>query len=137
MKPILHACTLMLTLAACALAPYAAHAEDGRPGAGKLEHYTQAAGEPVPSFLLRGFRNFELLDRQHLVLHTRHNEAFLVSLRSPCRGLNEAWNIDIGAVGTRVYANSAVVRFESGSCRVDEIRPIDLALVGANAQPSA
>lgn len=100
-----------------------------------LEHYTRFAADPVPSFLLRDFRNWELLDRENVLVHSTHREAWLISVQSPCRGLNEAWNLEVGQKGSRVYANSDVVRFDTGSCRIDQIRKVDLALARQSAPP--
>jgi hypothetical protein len=102
-----------------------------------LEHYTKFATDPVPSFLLRDFRNWELLDREHVLVHSTHREAWLISVQSPCRGLDEAWNISVGEKGDRVYANSDVVRFDGGSCRIDQIRRVNLNLARQSAPPPA
>jgi hypothetical protein len=126
----------LATIAACLLGT-AALAGPAKKDTASLEHYTRFAADPVPSFLLRDFRNWELLDREHVLVHATHREAWLISLQSPCRGLNEAWNIDVGQKGSRVYANSDVVRFDGGSCRIDQIRRVDLALARQSTPPPA
>jgi hypothetical protein len=98
-----------------------------------LEYYTRFASDPVPSFLLRDFRNWELLDGEHVLVHSTHREAWLISVQRPCRGLNEAWHVEVGQKGSRVYANSDAVRFDTGSCRIDQIRRVDLALARQSA----
>lgn len=90
-----------------------------------LEHYLSLASEPLPSFLLRDFRGWELLDAEHLLVHANQREAWLIRVRTPCPGLREAWRIEIGEPGTRIYVNSAVVRFDGGSCRIDTARKLD------------
>lgn len=126
----------LAAIASCLLAT-AALAGPVKQGSASLEHYTRFAADPVPSFLLRDFRNWELLDREHVLVHSTHREAWLISVQSPCRGLNEAWKLEVGEKGSRVYANSDVVRFDTGSCRIDEIRRVDLALARQSAPPQA
>ncbi|MBE5315672.1 MAG: hypothetical protein H4O13_09740 [Xanthomonadales bacterium] len=117
---------MWLGVAAALLASAGAYAGTVSATARTLDHYERFAGDPVSSFFLRDFRNWELLDREHLLVHANPREAWLISVRPHCRGLNEAWRVDIGEAGSRIYANSGIVRFDSGSCRIDTIRKVDM-----------
>ncbi len=114
-----------LMLGACASTPKEASAD-------KLARYQSFAGEPVRSIPYNasaGGKNFNILDDMHMVLETRPNEAYLVSLSGPCLRDNSAMVLNISSDIGRISAGFDRVSSLSQpgmSCTVNEIRPLDL-----------
>lgn len=124
----------LLALAGCAsTGDTVARADDPSPaGATKLAMYQAAAGEPVTSFNYRRRINSWLpLDDRNLAVWNRPNEAFLLTLDGPCRDLDVTPTISLTNSGGRVSArfDSVMVHTRSSQipCRIQEIRPLDLA----------
>jgi hypothetical protein len=116
---------VMLALAACA-----------SPGprerqAAALERHLQFAGAPVDSFNLRLMQQWQALGETHVVVYTGVNEAWLLDLDQPCRGIDFAQVISLTSSGSRVYRRFDSVRFDQQFCRIREIRPVDVRAMKA------
>lgn len=91
-----------------------------------LALYSQHAGDPVDSFHMRSLRQWVGLGDRHIALYTAHDKAWLIEVDRPCPGLEFAQTLKVDAWGSRVHARFASVRFEHQSCRIREIRPVDV-----------
>jgi hypothetical protein len=129
MKPrlFLTACGLML-LTACAVNPAAQQRH-----ADRAADYRAAAGAPVGSFTyLSSLYSWEPLDDHSLVVYTRPKQAWLLSV-VPCPDLQTTISIGItqhvGQVSTGI--DSVLTGRGSYPCRIQQIRPIDVARLHA------
>lgn len=103
-----------------------------------LALYSAHAGDPVDSFHLRNLRDWVSLGETHVAVHTGHNQAWLLSVEQPCPGLEFAQTLGLSSTTSRVHARFDRVQFEHQSCRIREIRPVDIrALREQRRQTSA
>lgn len=114
---------VVATLAACAgVKRDAAEAE------APLEHYRAHAGEPVDrfSYPLR-LRGWHAVDREHLLVRTGTNTAYLLQVAGGCVGLRTAHRIGMTTRSSRNVVSSGVdeITLEHDRCRIIEIRPLD------------
>jgi hypothetical protein len=94
-----------------------------------LERYLEFAGPPVESFSYLGRVNgWNALGDDQLVIFTSVNDAYLLSLASPCRDLQFAKNIRINATGSTVHSRFDTVRVDQ-TCQITQIRPVDYGAV--------
>lgn len=102
-----------------------------------LERHLAFAGEPVDSFHLRLMRQWQPLGDTHIVVYTALNEAWLLELEQPCHDPNFGLAISLTSSGSRVYRRFDSVRFKNDTCRIHEIRPVDVrAMKAANRAPA-
>ena len=144
---------LILLLGGCASAPpatgsaaagtsaAAANAPTGAPAQQQaLARYTAYAGPPIPSFTWLGrFDSWEPLGKDHVLVYTRPNEAYLLALRGPCDVRFAQGPIGITSTNDTVYAGLDSILVNSGpggkwQCPIDEIRPLDVRGMKADSQ---
>lgn len=111
---------MMLTLSACASTGPVERAQQ------RLALYQSATSEPVKSFHFWTMHNWEPLGREHLAVWTRLDRAFLIEVRPPCSGLDFTQVVAITSTQNRVYRDFDSVRFDTDSCRIGEIWPVDV-----------
>ena len=114
-----------LLLAALAFGAQAKH---------KRIDYTAYAGEPIREFRYHQFYNWQRTSDTSLVVWTKPSTAYLLTLRNNCVALAGNYVLQIGGVDGiegRVQAGSADVMVGQLRCKVDTIRPIDLARMKA------
>lgn len=90
-----------------------------------LAEFTRHAGAPVESFHFWRLDRWETLGRDHLVVWTRMNEAWLLRVMEPCNGLEFANALALSSTNNRVYRSFDAVLFDKQRCRIAEIRPVD------------
>jgi hypothetical protein len=96
--------------------------------AAALARYQAAAGEPVPRFQYFSLREWTPLGDSHLALWTRHREAWLLTVESPCNELPWAMQVGLDAAsGNSVSARFDAIVVRGQRCRILEIRPVDVA----------
>jgi hypothetical protein len=115
---------VIATLAACAgVKRDAAEAE-----APPLDLYQAHAGAPVDRFHypLR-LRGWHAVDREHLVVRTDTNTAYLLQVAGGCVGLRTAHRIGMTTRSARNVVSSGLdeITLEHDRCRIIEIRPLD------------
>jgi hypothetical protein len=92
----------------------------------ELERYMTYAGEPVASFsLLGGLDNWQSLSRDKVVVWTRPNEAYLLTVQMPCADLSFAQRIAVTSTGSTVSKGLDFVKVREQKCTIAEIRPLD------------
>lgn len=116
--------SLMIALAVAVLAACASQPE--KPNQ-RLLDYQAASGAPVNSFRYFSLWSWEALDRTHLAVYTRGNEAYLMTVDGGCQNLDF-----VNAIGLTSRMHEVNVRFdkvltgEMVPCTIMEIRPVDV-----------
>lgn len=98
----------------------------------KLAFYEAHAGEPVKDIRYRNPMGWDKVDDQHLLLNMRPNESWLIKLSGPCLDYANAYpTIMIDASFNRLSVGFDRVKVPGNpiSCKVEEIRPVDIAAV--------
>lgn len=84
------------------------------------------AGEPVKSFRFLRMDRFEILGRNSILVWTRINQAYLLTVDEPCFGLEFATAVGLSSTMNTVYRRSDDVVFKDQRCAIAEIRPVDV-----------
>lgn len=116
---------LCLIAAALFLSACATHRSERT--AAQLQRYLDAAGEPVPSFRYFSFNSWTPLGKEHLAVWTKPREAWLIQVMPVCPDLDFAQNIALTSSMNRVYARFDKIMLHNYTCRIQSIRPIDVA----------
>ena len=105
----------------------------------KLALYSSHAGAPVRDVLYRTPLNWEKIDDSHLLLQLRPTESWMLRLSGPC--LEWAGSTPVIVIDNndrQLTAGIDTISFNSinspaapMSCRIEEIRPVDLKAVRA------
>ncbi|HEY0941255.1 MAG TPA: DUF6491 family protein [Steroidobacter sp.] len=91
-----------------------------------LERYRQYAGEPVSSITSFGrYDSWRPLGRDHLVIWTGINDAYLLSIAGPCNDLPFVNRIAIKSRGPTLDRGDSVIVGRNQRCMITEIRPVD------------
>ena len=117
---------VVLSLVACASA--------GPRGADRLALYQAHAGEPVRQIRYVNAMGWDRLDDEHILLSMRPRETWLLRISGPCLdwaggsplitlSSQGGW---VSAKFDRIHAGDSPI-----SCRIEEIRPVDVAAVRA------
>jgi hypothetical protein len=117
LKTFLISCSILL-LSACA-------SVKAQPQA-----YVDYAGDPVSEVRFQqGLYNWQRIDDASLVVWTRPNEAYLLTLRVNCNALGLAKAVvisDRDGMSGRMVAGSTDLLAGTMRCRIQTIRPVDL-----------
>jgi hypothetical protein len=125
---LIRSLTIVLTVAALGAC---AAAQPEKPSQ-RLLDYQAAAGEPVNSFRYFSLWSWEALDRTHLAIYTRGNQAYLLTVDGGCQNL--AW---VNTIAITSHTNEVSARFDKVltgrfvPCLILEIRPVDLGKLKA------
>jgi|SRR5690606_35437674 len=98
----------------------------------KLAFYEAHAGEPVKDIRYRDPIGWDKVDDEHLLLTMRPDEVWLIEVSGPC--------LDYGSASPTIVIDASFNRLSVGfdrikvpgnpiSCRIEEIRPVDMAAV--------
>ncbi|HEX7813893.1 DUF6491 family protein [Dyella sp.] len=113
-------------LAACATGPE-------KPNQ-RLLDYQAAAGAPVNSFRFFNLWSWEALDRSHLAVYTRGQEAYLLTVDGGGGCQNLEWANAIGLTSRMHEVNARLDKVlvgGPGPCFIMEIRPVDVGKLRA------
>jgi hypothetical protein len=105
-----------------------------------LARYDTYAGPPLKSFTWLGrFDSWEPLGKEHLLVYTKPNEAYLLKVSGPCDVRFATGPVGITSSNYTVYAGLDSIAVNSGiagkwQCPVDEIRPLDVRRMKAALQ---
>ena len=105
----------------------------------RLAMYQANAGEPVKQIRYYNSMGWDRVDSQHVVLSMRPKESWLVKISGPCLDLASGPPIlRLNTTGPYVTPRLDSILTEGSpvSCRIEEIRPLDVAGLRA-AQKSA
>lgn len=91
-----------------------------------LDAYLPYAGEPVDRFQFLNLIQWELVGRDKVIVWPRLNQAFLITVDMPCMDLEWAKSIALTSSARSVSARFDSVKTGKDTCRINEIRPIDI-----------
>ena len=89
------------------------------------------AGEPVKSFRFLRMDHFEILGSNSILVWTRVNQAYLLTVDEPCFGLEFATAVGLSSSMNTVYRRHDDVVFKDQRCAIAEIRPVDVKALKA------
>lgn len=109
-------------------------------GSENLALYSAHAGAPVRDIRYTNPMGWDKVDDQHLLLTMRPTEAYLLRVSGPC--------LDWGGANPMIQISTQVNRLSAGfdristpespvSCRIEEIRPVDVAALRASKRAMA
>ncbi|MBW4053355.1 MAG: hypothetical protein HIU85_18210 [Proteobacteria bacterium] len=88
--------------------------------------FNDYAGKPVEQFTwVTANRSSWAIDRNQLVAWTNINQAYLVTVASPCPNLRFANRIGISSTAGTVYARFDRVFAQGRTCLIKTIQPVD------------
>lgn len=126
--------TAIVLAALTSLLPAACASTPPLPESDRLALYQAHAAAPVKDIRYTTPIGWEKVDRQHLLLTMRPNEAYLIEVSGPC--------MDWGGSSPTIRVNPTVGHLSAKldtistqespvPCRIEEIRPVDTAAVHA------
>ena len=120
---------LLLTALTLAFSATAAVAKEGTRDATRLAKYEAHAGTPVKNFPYRDPVGWEVVDDEHILLTVRPKEVYLMRVTGLCiKNHRGAPAMAISSQAGRVSAGfDRITTGERMSCRIEEIRPVDMA----------
>jgi hypothetical protein len=121
---------LSVVLSACA-------AGLSRKDEGMQFRYVDYAGDPVERItVMRGVDYWTSISRTQLVIWTRMNEAWLLTVWDSCTELQFAQAISVTQTGNSI-SRFEKVRVGNEECPITEIRPIDVKQMRADRKAAA
>ena len=132
MLRVLGALVLMLASGCAASLP-----GPGERMARRLGEVERHAGAPIEEFHFWQMDRWESLGKSAIAVWTNPNEAYLITVRPPCAGLDFADAVGVSSTGRRVSRNFDFVTFEHQRCRIAEIRPVDVKALKAERRANA
>jgi hypothetical protein len=102
--------------------------------------YEAYAGEPIRAFSFSQLYNWQRVTDHRMVVWTKPGTAYLLDLRNNCDALSGRVTVQIGGVDGvpgRLEAGMGEVVVGQLRCRVDRIRPLDLARMKADRRAAA
>jgi hypothetical protein len=97
----------------------------------RLEFVTRFAGAPKSSVPFARSYDFEPLGRHTLLLYESMNRAYLVEIEDFCPDLPTAMSIGVDNKTSSLSAKFDALRIGGRSCRILEIRPVDVKAMKA------
>jgi hypothetical protein len=92
----------------------------------ELDRYLQYAGAPVDRITYLGhYDNWQSVGPYQIVLWTGINDAYLITVQSPCENLRFAQRIGVTRTGSSIYARFDSVLVKQWRCPISEIRPVN------------
>ena len=95
------------------------------------------SGAPIEEFHFWQMDRWESLGREAIAVWTNPNEAYLITVRKPCVGLDFANGVGVTSTGRRVNRRFDYVTFEQQRCQIAEIRPVDVKGLKAERRANA
>jgi hypothetical protein len=100
--------------------------------------YARYAGPPIDSFTyMGGISGWNLVDRDHLVVWTGVNDAYLLTVDQPCGDLAFTQRIGLSSTTHSVTRGFDSVILQRDRCRISEIRRVDYAQMKADQRAAA
>ena len=115
----------IILAAACVVFASSAFAQTRAAQRGQLDKYLDAAAAPVDKFTLYKLQKWELVGDNRIVVWTRVNEAYLLTVESPCVELPWTPSIALTSSARQVRVRFDYVLVEKGRrCQITEIRAL-------------
>ncbi|HEU4663568.1 MAG TPA: DUF6491 family protein [Dokdonella sp.] len=130
--------SIACALAACCLVASGARADTRETQRRNLERYTPYLQDPVESFPFWRLHEWQLVGPLDVVVWSTIKDAYLVRVRAPCPRLEWARSIAV----TSKQSHQVSARFDEvlaggDRCPIEQIRPIDLVRMRADAHDDA
>lgn len=104
----------------------AAHADTRATQAENLARFEKYAGAPVDQFEFWSLYKWQLVGPEKVVIWPTINQAYLVTVDSPCPGLEWANNIAVTSKQSHMVSTRFdFVKYDKGQCQIRQIQPID------------
>jgi hypothetical protein len=104
----------------------AAHADTRKTQAENLARFEKYAGAPIDQFEFWSLYKWQLVGPEKVVIWPTINDAYLVTVESPCPGLEWANSIAVTSKQSHMVSTRFdFVTYGKGQCEISEIRPID------------
>jgi hypothetical protein len=118
---------ILLTLTLASLAAACSHMKNRESDEQVLARYMDNAGEPIEHFSYLGrFDGWRALGRDKLVVWTGINDAYLLTVQTPCTNLPFANAVGLTTTTGTVSRGFDSVKVGRGEeCRINEIRKVD------------
>ena len=101
----------------------------------KLERYRPYVGAPIERIVSFKLDSWESVGRSQVILWTGVNEAYLVTVRSPCLDLDTSERIAVTSTASSISRfEKLIVGRDGQQCWINEIRPIDVARMKADSK---
>ena len=114
-----------VALAGALVAP-ATHAQTRATQQENLERFEKYAGAPVDEFDFWSLYKWQLVGPEKVVIWSTINDAYLVTVESPCPGLEWANSIAVTSKESHMVSTRFdFVKYDKGQCQISEIQPID------------
>jgi len=123
--------TLLNLVAAAALAAGCAGGSAIGRSEQALEKYEPYIGEQIRSFSAFRIDSWQSVDRDHLILWTSLNDAWLITIGGSCPDLMFADRIRVTSTGSQVSTFDKVI-VRGDTCLIDTIQPINVRQMKAD-----
>lgn len=115
----------MILAAACAVFASSAFAQTREAQQDQLDKYLEAAAAPVDKFTFYKLQKWELVGDNRIVVWTRVNQAYLLTVEDPCVELPWTPSIALTSSARQVRVRFDYVLVDKGRrCQITEIRPL-------------
>ncbi|MET0230588.1 MAG: DUF6491 family protein [Rhodanobacteraceae bacterium] len=108
------------------LSTASAHAQTRKTQQENLARFEKYAGAPVDQFEFWSLYKWQLVGPEKVVIWPTISQAYLVTVDSPCPGLEWANSIAVTSKQSHMVSTRFdFVKYGKGQCQISEIRPVD------------
>ncbi|HEU0226084.1 MAG TPA: DUF6491 family protein [Steroidobacteraceae bacterium] len=125
--------TLWVLLATAALAAGCAGGSSISRSDRALEKYEPYIGEPIRGFTAFRIDSWQSVDRDHLILWTGINDAWLITIGGSCPDLMFTDRIRVTSTGSQISTFDKVI-VRGDTCLIDTIQPINIRQMKADRE---
>ena len=98
-----------------------------------LEKYEPYIGEPIRGFTAFRIDSWQSVDRDHLILWTSMNDAWLITIGGSCPDLMFTDRIRVTSTGSQISTFDKVI-VRGDTCLIDTIQPINVRQMKADRE---
>jgi hypothetical protein len=98
-----------------------------------MEKYEPYVGEPIRGFTAFRIDSWQAVDRDHLILWTSMNDAWLLTIGGSCPDLMFADRIRVTSTGSQISTFDKVI-VRGDTCLIDTIQPINVRQMKADRE---
>lgn len=125
--------TLLTLVATTALAAGCAGGTAISRSAQTMEKYEPYVGEPIRGFTAFRIDSWQTVDRDHLILWTSMNDAWLLTIGGSCPDLMFTDRIRVTSTGNQISTFDKVI-VRGDTCLIDTIQPINVRQMKADRE---
>lgn len=98
-----------------------------------MDRYEPYVGEPVRSFTAFRIDSWQSVDRDHVILWTGINDAWLITVSGTCPDLMFTDRIRVTSTGNQISTYDKII-VRRDTCLIDRIAPIDVRQMKADRE---